>query len=217
MKYRMVIFDLDGTLLDTLKDIALSVNAVLDQFGFKKHPISDYRYLVGEGMDKMVKKAFPVKDDWAFGLDNIVNLVKEEYGRRYKDHTVPYAGIEDLLQFLEERGTLKAVFSNKPHDFAVTMVKECLGKWHFEDVVGIREETPRKPNPEGALKIVKESGFAPGEILYLGDTGIDMQTAVSAGFFPVGVLWGFREAEELKENGAKMLIKKPADLKALFK
>lgn len=216
MAYKMVVFDLDGTLLDTLTDIALSVNTVLEDFGFKGHPAGAYRYFVGEGMDKMVQKALLPATVAQDDLEKMVGLVKVEYDRRWPEHTVPYQGIAGLLDFLEEKETPKAVFSNKPHQFAVVMVQTLLKKWHFADIVGIKAGTPKKPNPAAALKIVENYSLKPSQVVYLGDTFTDMQTAVNAGFYPAGALWGFREAEELKRGGAKFLASRPEDLKQLF-
>jgi len=213
---KAVIFDLDGTLLDTLTDIALSANAVLEKYGFEGHPVDAYRYFVGEGMDVMVKKVFPPEDDWDYDLDIIFDQVKEEYAKRWKDHTVPYRGIADLLNYLEENQVAKAVFSNKPHQFAELTVKTLLPVWKFVAVVGVSSNTPKKPDPRGALKIAEKMNLKPGQVVYLGDTHTDMQTAVNGRFFPVGALWGFRDAEELTNSGARFLADNPEDIIKLF-
>ena len=216
MKLKATIFDLDGTLLDTLKDLALSVNTVLRQQGFDEHPVKDYRYFVGEGIEMLVKKAFPEEGISEEKFNNLVQAVKEEYSRRWADHTRPYPGVPELLDFLETRNIPKAIFSNKPHEFTTITVDVLLPGWNFSAVCGIEQGTPRKPDPSGALQIAREMGLKPAEIVYLGDTITDMHTAVAGGFYPVGALWGFRPKEELLEGGALMLAENPLDLTDLF-
>lgn len=216
MKFKAVIFDLDGTLLNTLDDIALSANAVLKKYGFKEHPVDAYRYFVGEGMDVMVARAFSAEGLSEHDQAKILDLVKEEYASRWKNNTIPYRGIVKLLDYLESIHVAMAIFSNKPHQFAVETVETYLSEWDFVDVLGINDGIPKKPNPEGALKIVKKMSFKPEQVVYLGDTHTDMQTAINGGFFPAGALWGFRNAEELQDAGARFLANEPEDLKKLF-
>ncbi len=216
MKYGAIIFDLDGTLLDTLQDLALSVNAVLKKNGLQAHPVDAYRYFVGDGIDILVKRAFPEQFTVDGKLGHIVRAVKEEYSRRWSDHTVPYPGIPELLSYLEKISIPKGIFSNKPHEFALLTVQKLLPDWDFVEILGIGAETPRKPDPQGALRIAERIGLEPGTIVYLGDTDTDMKTAVRGGFYPVGALWGFRPAAELKAGGAEFLAEKPLDLVAFF-
>ncbi len=217
MSYRAIIFDLDGTLLDTLKDLALSVNAVLRQNGFSEHPVDAYRYFVGDGIEILIRRAVPAE-----GIKNekdaeyMVKAVKEEYSRRWGDHTRPYPGIPALLDSLEKKLVPKAIFSNKPHEFAVLTVNKLLSDWKFEEVCGIQTGIPRKPDPYGALIIAEKIRIKPKEVVYLGDTDTDMRTAVRGGFYPVGALWGFRSAEELLKSGAGMLARNPKDVAYLF-
>jgi len=215
--YKAIIFDLDGTLLDTLKDLALSVNAVLRLQGFSEHTVASYRYFVGDGIDVLVRRAFPIESiksekDALY----MVNAVKEEYARRWGDHTRPYPGIPAMLDSIEEKRLPKAIFSNKPHEFAVLTVNKLLPDWKFEEVCGIQSGIPRKPDPYGALMIAEKIMVKPEEVVYLGDTDTDMLTAVRGGFYPVGALWGFRSAEELLKSGAAMLAQKPKDVTELF-
>ena len=216
MIYRAIIFDLDGTLLDTLKDLAFSVNAVLQEKGYNEHPVDAYRFFVGDGIETLVRRAFP--DDKADDLDfpELVKAVKEEYRKRWADHTLPYPGIKEMLDYFEGSGIPKAIFSNKPHEFTTLTVDKLLSRWHFAVVQGIEDGVPKKPDPAGALKVASIMGVKPEEIVYLGDTATDMKTAVTGNFFPVGALWGFRPADELMEAGASMLAEKPQDLMTLF-
>lgn len=216
MKFRAIIFDLDGTLLDTLKDLALSVNAVLAENGLGEHPVDAYRYFVGDGIDLLVKRAFPAEFVEKKDLNSLIQTVKEEYGRRWAEHTVPYPGVPELLDFLEENNVPKAIFSNKPHEFAVLTVETMLPGWRFVDVIGIGTGMPRKPNPQGALIIAEKMQLKPQDILYLGDTDTDMKTALNGGFYPVGALWGFRPPEELVAGGARFLVQNPAAVANLF-
>ena len=216
MKFKAVIFDLDGTLLNTLEDLALSVNAVLESKGYPGHPVDAYRYFVGDGIDLLVKRTFP-EDAWSgSNLDLLIEAVKEEYGRRWADHTEPYAGVAEMLDLLEQMTVPKAIFSNKPHQFALLTVEKLLSHWRFLEVIGIGPHMPRKPDPTGALQIAKKMQLEPSAIVYAGDTDTDMKTAYAGGFYPAAVLWGFRPAEELKAAGAKFLAADPLDLIKLF-
>ncbi|MDW7738970.1 MAG: HAD family hydrolase [Bacillota bacterium] len=214
---KAIIFDLDGTLLDTIEDLAFSVNAVLEKYALKEHPVDDYRFFVGDGIDVLVQRAFPADFIGKNGLTKIIDEVKEEYSRRWNDHTKPYDGIVELLEFLERNNIPKGIFSNKLHEFAILTVTELLPDWTFIDIIGIKTGTPRKPNPLGALKIAEKMQIDPSQIIYLGDTDIDMTTAKNGGFYPVGALWGFRPSDELKEAGAEVLAEHPSVVSALFK
>lgn len=216
MTYKAIIFDLDGTLLDTLEDLAVSVNAVLRDQGFQEHPVDAYRYFVGDGIEALVSRAFPDTAAQGANFPEFVEAVKEEYRKRWADHTRPYPGIETMLDFFEENKIPKAIFSNKPQEFTVITVETLLPRWEFIAVQGIEEGISRKPDPSGALKIADKMGFKPDEIAYLGDTGTDMKTARAGNFYPIGALWGFRPAEELLEEGARMVVEKPQDVLSLF-
>ncbi|AEE91784.1 HAD-superfamily hydrolase, subfamily IA,variant 3 [Tepidanaerobacter acetatoxydans Re1] len=212
MKYKAIIFDLDGTLLDTLEDLANSMNQVLKSQGLPIHEIEKYKQFVGSGMYNLALRALPLdKRDESF-IKHCQNLMQEEYKKRWADTTKPYEGIPELLDRLTTLGCKKAVLSNKPHEFTQLIVKKLLERWSFDAVFGERPGVPRKPNPAGALEIAKLLDIPPKEFIYLGDSGIDMNTAKSAGMYAVGVLWGFRDADELMENGADLIIKTPIEL-----
>ncbi len=216
MGYKAIIFDLDGTLLDTLQDLAFSVNAILRKKGFKTHPVDNYRYFVGEGIEMLVQRAFPANIIDNSDIPAYVKEVKEEYSRRWSEHTRPYPGVPEMLDFLQERRIPKAIFSNKPHEFTTITVETLLPAWDFTAVCGIKEGVRRKPDPKGALLIAEKMQLEPEQIVYLGDTNTDMQTAVAGKFFPVGALWGFRSAKELLDGGARILAESPADVTGLF-
>jgi phosphoglycolate phosphatase len=211
-----VIFDLDGTLLDTLDDLAGAMNFVLAQVGMPEHPVDAYRYFVGDGMEKLVRRALPPERLDPPTVSRALAAMRAEYDRRCADKTRPYPGVPELLDALTRRAVPFAVFSNKPHDAAVDLVRRLLGKWEFAAVVGARPGYPVKPDPAGALEVAEHLGAAPVACLYVGDTGTDMRTARAAGMRAVGALWGFRTAAELLEAGAQTLAASPADVLGLL-
>jgi phosphoglycolate phosphatase len=212
MSFRAVLFDLDGTLLDTLDDLADSANLALRQCGFPEHPAESYKVFVGDGIENLLRRAVPEDRRDPATLARCVSLTREQYAGRWAEKTRPYDGISGLLDALTVRGIPMAVLSNKPEEFTRLCVERLLAGWHFEVVLGACPSLPRKPDPAGALQIAERLQLGPTEIVYLGDTGTDMQTAVAAGMFPVGALWGFRTAEELIAHGARVLLQKPVEL-----
>ncbi len=216
MRYKAIVFDLDGTLLDTLTDLAFSVNSVLRTFGYPEHAVDAYRYFVGDGIKAMVQRAFPKGTVDEKNLKELVEAVEEEYSVRWIDHTLPYPGVPEMLSYLENKDIPKAIFSNKPHKYTIKTVETFLPGRSFTAIYGIKEGIPRKPDPFGALKIIQQMGIEPHQALYLGDTGTDMLTATKGGLFPVGALWGFRSAAELLEAGAKALLNHPLEIKEII-
>ncbi|MFH1724937.1 MAG: HAD family hydrolase [Elusimicrobiota bacterium] len=214
--FRAVLFDLDGTLLDTLDDIADSMNAVLRRAGYPEHPLEAYKYFVGDGIRALVLRALPEDRRDDAGIETQLGAMREEYGRRWKDKTRPYAGVPKLLDALSKRGLRMAILSNKPENNTRSAVEALLGGWKFAEVRGAAPGGPLKPDPSGAMEISAALGIPPDEFIYLGDTGIDMKTAVGAGMYAVGALWGFRKADELLAEGAKALIQRPEDLLRLL-
>ncbi|NLC67883.1 MAG: HAD family hydrolase [Clostridiaceae bacterium] len=216
MNYKAVIFDLDGTLLDSIEDLADSMNTVLEEAGYPAHDIETYKYYVGNGMKNLVLQSLPESHKDSRSVEHFIQRMQEEYSRRWNKKTRPYDGIPELLDKLREKNIQVAVLSNKPDKFTKLIVKELLSSWHFSAVYGDREGIPKKPDPGGALEIAGMLGLQPKNILYLGDTGVDMQTANNAGMFAVGALWGFRKKEEILSNGAAALISNPLDLLSFF-
>ena len=213
---KAVIFDLDGTLLDTLRDLGEAVNAVLRKHGFSEHPLDSYRYFVGEGVETLIRLALPEQERVDSMIKKLLVEIREEYEQRWRIHTRAYPGVPDMLKGLELRKVPKTVLSNKVHHVTVEMVKSLLGTWSFETVRGALPGVPRKPDPKVALEIAREMNIPPAEVVFVGDTGIDMQTARTAGMYAAGVLWGFRDAEELLEAGAQTLLAAPHELLDLF-
>ncbi|HHE41380.1 MAG TPA: HAD family hydrolase [Dehalococcoidia bacterium] len=216
MKYRALISDLDGTLLDTLKDLADSVNHVLAQSGFPIRSLDEYRQFVGDGRRPLAMRALPEEQRTDEMIDLFAARIGDEYARRLFNTTRPYDGITEMLDALVERGVRIAVLTNKPQDTAEMMLVRLLHKYSFEVIAGENADTPRKPNPTGALRIARRMDLDPHEFVFLGDSGIDMLTANAAGMYAAGALWGFRDRDELVATGAKVLLHHPTELVSLF-
>lgn len=216
MPYKAILFDLDGTLLDTIEDLADSMNAALARLGAPQYPVPAYKHFVGDGVIELCRRTLPDDRRDEASLKQAAQMMRAEYTHRWAAKTRPYDGIPELLDALSARGLTTTVLSNKPTDFTRLCVQEFLSKWTFAAVQGLDEAVKKKPDPSGALAIARQLGIAPADFLYLGDTDTDMKTAVAAGMFPVGALWGFREADELTANGAKVLVAKPADVLRLL-
>ena len=213
-KYDAVMFDLDGTLADTLADIAGSGNHALTNLGLAPIPVAQYRYLAGQGIRRLVSDALgPAHQDLVPRALELARTYQLEHGL---DHAKLYPGIPELLDELARRKLKTAILSNKPHPATLLAVAKLLGNWRFDAVAGQREGIPLKPDPQGALAIAQTLAVPAQRWLYLGDTAVDMQTAVAAGFHPVGVLWGFRQEPELRENGARTVIAQPLELLKLL-
>lgn len=211
MRFRAVLFDLDGTLVDTLEDIALTMNSVFGRRGYPPFSMAECRLMVGEGMEVLVRRAVRPEDADDGTVAAIVREYREEYESAWRAHSRPYPGIPGLLEGLRTRGVRTAVLSNKSHPFTEDMIRELL-PFDFDVVRGAVAGVPYKPDPAAAFAIAAEMGLRPGEFAFVGDTSVDMETARAAGMFPAGVLWGFRDAEELHSSGAAVLLASPADL-----
>jgi len=207
---KALIFDLDGTLSDSLEDIGVAMNAALAQYGLPEHPLDAYNHFVGAGIETLARRAAPESPKVA--LADLVEAFRTHYRAAGYPRTKPYDGIPEMLEALQQKGLKVAVLSNKREDFTRPIVKRQFGDYPFVDVRGERQGVPRKPDPQAALELAQVMGLPPAEIAFVGDTGIDMKTAVSSGMLPVGVLWGFRGRDELVEAGAKHLLSKPAEL-----
>jgi phosphoglycolate phosphatase len=212
MSAKAVLFDLDGTLLNTLDDLADAVNRVLRAKGFPTHSQDAYRYFVGNGSLMLVTRALPEnRRDHQMVLSCLEAFLRD-YGQNWMVKTKPYDGVPAMLDALTGRGLKLAILSNKKDDITKKTVRELLSRWSFDAVIGQRDEVPAKPDPAAALEITERFHLAAGEFIYVGDSAVDMKTAVAAGMFPVGALWGFRTSEELLAGGARALISRPMDL-----
>lgn len=216
MKFKAAIFDLDGTLLDTLADIANSMNLVLKRKGYPERPLNNYRYYVGEGIQQLVYNSL---EDIPVSIEEAQRLAREMsdiYHEHYMDETRPYNGLSDVLMQLSALDIKLGVLSNKPDEFTKRMVSAYFPEVPFSVVYGTRQGVPRKPDPAAVFEILEGWKTEPGETVFIGDSLIDMKTAMNAGTFAVGVLWGFRTEEELLANGAKRLVKTPDEIIRLF-
>ncbi len=209
MKYRAALFDLDGTLLNTLDDLADAANRVLASMQMPVHSTEDYKYFVGDGLTTLVERIVPADQRNERTLHRVIDAFRQDYGAHWHVKSRPYNRVSEMLTGLQDSGMLLAVLSNKPHDFTQLCVKEMLADFSFYPVLGQREGIPKKPNPAGALEVAALLGTPVEEILYFGDTSVDMRTAKSAGMTAIGVLWGFRDKEELVASGADFLIRQP--------
>ena len=206
------IFDLDGTLADTLESMAYVANEIMQKYGLKALPTDNFRYYSGEGADMLMQRALKDAGD--------KELIHYEEGRRlYREmfaadpmyKVVPYEGMPETLKELKKRGIRLAVCSNKPHPAAVKVIAQLYGD-DFDMVLGQSDAIRRKPAPDGPLMIAGKFGVRPEECMYGGDTSTDMKTGKAAGMFTVGALWGFRDREELNANGADLVAEHPTDL-----
>lgn len=215
MRYKAVLFDLDGTLLDTLEDLANTGNRVLAAQSLPVHATESYRYFVGDGIATLVERILPPSHRAPGQIAAMVADFQREYAANWHDRTTAYSGIAEMLDTLVAHGVRLAILSNKPDAFTQLCVERLLPRWNFAPIFGQRPGIAKKPDPAAALEIAELLGCTPQEILYVGDTSIDMHTARAAGMDPVGVLWGFRGADELKEAGAAWLISHPRELPAI--
>jgi phosphoglycolate phosphatase len=210
--FQAVIFDLDGTLTDSLCDIADAMNRALARHGFPAHSYESYRYFVGAGLRNLVINSLPDGKKDEDTVNKCFNTLLNDYRENYLVKTKLYDGIADLLDVLSEKKIKMAVLSNKADEITQRITSVLLKPWKFEIIMGYMERFPRKPNPESALFIAEKLSVLPKNILYAGDTGIDMETAGRAGMFAVGITWGFRQRDELERCGAQKIIDKPLEL-----
>ena len=212
---KIIVFDLDGTLLNSLEDLADSANWVLEQHGFPTHPVDAYRYFVGDGVRKLIERILPQEER----TDARIEQCRQEFVAYYKVHmedkTSVYEGITELLVELKNRGLKIAVATNKVHIAVKPLMEKYFPEIRFDSMIGQREGVPVKPAPQIMFDILRETGCEPSEALHVGDTATDMQLAHNAGVTPVGVLWGYRPLKELQEAGAKFIIEKPEELLGL--
>jgi phosphoglycolate phosphatase len=203
MHLRAAIFDLDGTLVDSLADIAAAMNHSLAHHGLPTHPVADYRHYVGEGVMVLVRKATPADREELHA--SVLTSYRAFYAEHLFDQTTVFPGVPAVLSQLAADGLRLAVLSNKSDLFTKRLVEGLLPGVRFAAVYGERPGIPRKPDPTSALGIAAELGLPPGDCAFVGDTPVDMNTARNAGMYGIGVTWGFRSAEELQAHGARAL------------
>lgn len=202
---------MDGTLLDTLADLAESCNEVLTRQHFPTHPLPAYKGFIGDGLATLIKRMTP-----AGTADTVVQrcaaLFTEIYSQNWKRKCCLYDGIDAMLAALKEHGIPLAILSNKPHEFTTLFVDEFFPEGLFAIIYGQRTGFPKKPDPTVALEIVERLGVRPQDSLFVGDSGVDMKTAKAAGMTAAGVSWGFRSVDELTDNNADIIVYHPSEL-----
>ncbi len=211
-----VIFDLDGTLLNTLGDIAAAANRVLAESGFPPHPDESYKQFIGSGVRMLFHRALPPDADTDDQIEHCVLRFLHAYNEGWNIRTRPYDGIPELLDELARRDIALTVLSNKPDAFTRRCVEFYFARRPFRAVSGDSPDRPRKPDPAGALAIAHDLAITPDRFLYLGDSSVDMQTGHRAGMHPIGVSWGFRSVAELREHGAEAIVDHPGELLRLI-
>ncbi|WP_066164748.1 HAD family hydrolase [Aliarcobacter cryaerophilus] len=212
---KTVIFDLDGTLLDSIEDIASSMNKVLESLQLPTHKIEDYKHFVGGGVDILVENALSNQSKEI--KDEVIKRFKIEYDGKLHSKTLPYDGIYELLDELKKLDINLAVLSNKPHEFTVSYVNHFFKNYNFKEIHGQKKDIPKKPDPKAALDIVKCLNSSCENTYFIGDTKIDMQTAKNANMTAIGVLWGFRDEKELRDFGADFIVSNPLEILKIIK
>ncbi len=215
--YKTGIFDLDGTLTDTVDSMAYSANLALHDLGYPSQPAERFKYFAGDGADELVRRCLRASgDENCTGFEEMHRLYRDYFGRYCMYHVKPYEGIIHLLDTMKQQGMKIAVLSNKPHAQAIDVVESVFGKECFDYVQGQTESIPRKPDPAGVLHIVEHFHVQKSECLYIGDTNTDMKTGKAAGIYTIGVLWGFRTREELEANHADRIVEHPSEIEEMI-
>ncbi len=208
---KAIIFDLDGTLSNTIDTIAYFCNLTLEHFGFEPIETEKYKYLVGDGAKVLVERMLKTTGAPAEKFDEVFPFYVEAYDKDFMFLTRPYDGITQMLDTLKTKGIKTAVLTNKPHATACKIIEDLFGD-RILLCRGVKDDGVCKPAPDGVYEILETFGLDKDDVLYVGDSGTDMQTGKNAGLFTIGVSWGFRKRDELEENGADAIIDKPAEL-----
>ncbi|MEM1158439.1 MAG: HAD family hydrolase [Verrucomicrobiota bacterium] len=210
--YSAAVFDLDGTLLNTLRDISEAANRSLQRHGYPSHPANAFCAFIGDGPDVLFQRATQAGKDSSPCITELVETYREECIRQQDRYTTLYPGLTEFMPHLQTAGLQLTILTNKRQLHAERCVERFLDRWEWQVVLGSGDHIPRKPDPAGALKIASDLNTAPEKCLYFGDTDVDMWTAKRAGMTAVGVLWGFRNQQELESAGADVIIRHPKDL-----
>lgn len=215
-RFKAVIFDLDGTLIDSKEDLGMATNRVLCARGYAAWPVEQYGIFMGHGLRALTEQALPEASRTDEEIDRCHALILEDYGRNCMVKTRLYAGIDKVLDYLSQTGVRMAVLTNKPHAIACKIVEGLLGAWHFDFVQGGQEGLPLKPEPDGVHRFCQQVQVEPRETLFVGDSDVDVMTASNAGLCCLGVSWGFRGRRELEEAGAWRVIDRAEEMIGLF-
>ena len=206
---KLVIFDLDGTLLNTIRDLGTATNYALEVCGYPVHDLESYPYFVGNGVSRLLERVLPEDTRTPANVERLRIKFMDYYGKHNTDSTEPYAGIPELLETLQKLGVNVAVASNKYQSAVDKLIYHYFGGIRWSDVEGQRDEVPVKPDPSIVFSILNECPTPKAQVLYVGDSGVDMQTATRAAVTSVGVTWGFRTEQELRENHADHIAHAP--------
>ena len=207
--YRAAIFDMDGTLTDTLADLYDSVNEMLAHYSLPRRTLDEIRQFVGNGARKLMIRALPADCNF---VDDALAYYNDCYARNCLNKVEPYEGIPELLTALELKKIPLGICTNKQHFAAIDIAEKILAPIKFSAVSGDEPNQPRKPDPTRALRIAEKFSVVPEEVAYFGDTAVDIQTALNAGFLAVGVTWGFRPRSELVDSDAQIIIDHPREV-----
>jgi len=217
LKIKGIIFDFDGTLLDSITDIAIACNNVLEANGLPIHAIEKYVDFIGNGARRIVQLALP--GEWTEN-ETTVDFFLEKFKKAYNDNLVVHSklfdGISEMLSFLNNKGIPIAINTNKPHEQTLLIAEKLLSDHKFEVIFGQKDETPRKPDPAGALMIAETLGFSPSEMLYVGDSDVDVKTALAAKMKILGVEWGYCPKQKMIDAGAKEFVSSAQELKNMM-
>jgi phosphoglycolate phosphatase len=217
VKYKAAIFDLDGTLVDSLGDMADSINAVIASYGYPQHSIERYGEMAGDGLVSLIRRSLP--PERSNDIDFVISLipkVDQEYDKRWFVRTHPYDGIPELLDLINSKNVGLAILSNKPHAFVTKFIPHFFPDIRFDVVFGARKGIPQKPSPAAAYEIASIIGIDASECIFIGDSAADMLTGKTADMFSVGVTWGFRPPEELLYAGADIVVHHPREIMNLL-
>lgn len=211
MQYKAVIFDLDGTILNTIDDLADSANHVLATQGYPTHPTERYKTFVGNGIPKLIERMLPPGTAPEI-IEHTLADFRAYYAQHKLDKTAPYEGIPEALALLRQNGVKLAVLSNKQHELSEAIVTQIFGHDTFDVIQGMCDRFPRKPDPASCRDVMARLGVDADEVLYVGDSNVDMQTGTNAGLTKCGVSWGFRSVAELTDGGADFIARVPQDI-----
>lgn len=209
---KLVIFDLDGTLLNTIADLAAATNYALQACGYPTHDTDAYRFFVGNGINKLFERALPEGTRSKENVLKIRSLFVPYYNEHNADLSRPYLGIENLLETLQKKGYMLAVASNKYHEATQKLIKQYFPHINFLAILGQRENIPAKPDPQVVYEIMEKAGVERNEVVYIGDSSVDMQTGANAGVTTIGVCWGFRPRTELEAYNPSLIAEQAEDI-----
>ncbi|MCQ2450427.1 MAG: HAD-IA family hydrolase [Clostridia bacterium] len=213
---KAVLFDLDGTLVNSIIDLSACANYALKEFGFLTHETEEYKYFVGNGIPKMIERALPSEHRNSETIEKVKDVFLREYSVHYADNTASYDGVKQLLCELKAKGMKIAVVTNKAQEMANKVVINAFGDM-FDIIFGKRDGIPSKPDPTAALTVMKEFGVKPNECVFIGDSGVDVMTGYNSGAVAVGHIWGYRDEKELRDNKAEYVIENPMQLLDIIK